>query len=515
LEEVGPLLEQFRQSILAAAFSGRLTADWREKNPDATSVNSLMETVRLRKAEWYADECAKAIREGRSKPSNPANTKKSDKEVIPLPTIPDTWQYVRLEDLSYLIVDGTHYTPNYTSEGIPFLSVKNVRPMRLLTSDVKFISHGDFEKTAERFRPGVGDILYTKVGATFGYAVRNTLEYPFSIYVSLALIKPVAPEFDSEYAELVMNSSIIFAQARDRVSGSGVPDLHLIEIRDFRVPVPPVAEQKEIVRRLKELLTRIRPIEDEFQKATIDLTTLNQSILAKAFRGELVPQDPNDEPASELLARIRRQREVSGDSVQGSGRKKKAGGNGNASESARPAKRSKRTSKAASATTPDTSADTSPEPARPQRRRRRSSSNSEDASLVIRVLAEGGAVNIHADTSGPTVQFYTKSSGGGLMAEIEGITEADLQPNESARAANLADLMESEMALLYPENIHPTYLPQLRAWYTSAVRQLPSHFDEDFLQDAKTRWSEALQIEESSTPSGSSRRRNSGRLFDA
>ena len=101
------------------------------------------------------------------------------------------------------------------------------------------------------------------------------------------------------------------------------------------------------------------------------------------------------------------------------------------------------------------------------------------------------------------------------MAEIEDIPEADLKPNESARAANLADLMESEMALLYPENIHPTYLPQLRAWYTSAVRQLPSHFDEDFLQDAKTRWSEALQIEESSTPSGSSRRRNSGRLFDA
>lgn len=232
------------------------------------------------------------------------------------------------------------------------------------------------------------------------------------------------------------------------------------------------------------------------------LSQLNQSILAKAFRGELVPQDPNDEPASELLARIRREREgeVSGDRVQVSGRKKKEAGKGNVSESARPAKRSKRSSKAASATTPDASADTSPEPARPQRRRRRSSSSNEDASLVIRVLAEGGAVNIHADTSGPTVQFYTKSSGGDdFLAEMEGYDDTESQPRESKRVANLSDLMEPELALLYPKNINPTYLPQLRDWYTWAAPQLPEHFESEFLEQAKFRWSEALQIEEPST----------------
>jgi hypothetical protein len=145
-------------------------------------------------------------------------------------------------------------------------------------------------------------------------------------------------------------------------------------------------------------------------------------------------------------------------------------------------------------------------------------SSNVNTSLVIRVLAEGGAVNIHADTSGPTVQFYTKSSGGGLLAEIEGYDDHDdteSQPHESPRTPNLRDLMPPEMALLYPEDINPTYLPQLRTWYTWAVRQLPEHIKQDFLQEANARWSEALQLSDSSTLAGSSLRKNSGRLFDA
>jgi type I restriction enzyme S subunit len=66
--------------------------------------------------------------------------------------------------------------------------------------------------------------------------------------VSLALIKPVNPYFSSEYAEAVMNSPIVYSQAKERVSGIGTPDLHLIEIRDFKIPLPPIEEQKEIVK---------------------------------------------------------------------------------------------------------------------------------------------------------------------------------------------------------------------------------------------------------------------------
>ena len=75
------------------------------------------------------------------------------------------------------------------------------------------------------------------------------------------------------------------------------------------VPVPPVAEQQEIVRRVKELFALADQIEARYAKAKAYVDNLTQSILAKAFRGELVPQDPNDEPASVLLDRIRKQKD--------------------------------------------------------------------------------------------------------------------------------------------------------------------------------------------------------------
>ncbi len=75
-------------------------------------------------------------------------------------------------------------------------------------------------------------------------------------------------------------------------------------MRSFRIPFPPIEEQKEIVRRVKSLFTLADTVEKQYEEAKKRTDRLTQSILAKAFRGEMVPQDPNDEPASELLKRI-------------------------------------------------------------------------------------------------------------------------------------------------------------------------------------------------------------------
>ncbi|MGB3510983.1 MAG: restriction endonuclease subunit S, partial [Microcoleaceae cyanobacterium] len=298
LEAIRPLLDKFRQSVLAAAFRGDLTKDWREKNPDIEPASELLERIKIEQEIWYDKECQKAVDCGRRKPLNPKKNKKSDKPIFMIDNVPDTWKVIRLEDISYLVTDGTHKTPKYQEQGIPFLSVKNVRPFKIYDQDIKFVSQEEYEVINSRCNPEKGDILYTKVGATFGYAAINNLSYDFSIFVSLALIKPVNPYFSSEYAEAVMNSPIIYSQAKERVSGIGTPDLHLIEIRDFKIPLPPLPEQKEIVKRIESLFKIAGTIEQKYQKAETDLKTLNQSILAKAFRGELVPQDPNDEPAS-------------------------------------------------------------------------------------------------------------------------------------------------------------------------------------------------------------------------
>lgn len=304
------ILKRFRQSVLAAACSGRLTADWRENNVILESAGKLFSQIQRERKRYYKELCHRASLKGKRRPKNSDSNAQSRSTVGELPELPTTWGYFRLDEVSHLVTDGTHKTPKYFGSGKPFLSVKNVRPFLIRDADIKFISEEEHQEINSRCNPEKGDILYTKVGATFGYAAENVLSYPFSIFVSLALIKPVIPFFSSKFAELAMNSEVVFSQARERVSGIGTPDLHLVEIRDFRIPLPPVAEQQEIVRRVEALFKTADAIEARYRTAKAHVDKLMQSILAKAFRGELVPQDPNDEPASVLVERVRSQRKT-------------------------------------------------------------------------------------------------------------------------------------------------------------------------------------------------------------
>ncbi|BDI19040.1 hypothetical protein ANSO36C_48420 [Nostoc cf. commune SO-36] len=95
----------------------------------------------------------------------------------------------------------------------------------------------------------------------------------------------------------------------DKFTGSAIKNFHLIDFRELAIPIPPLKEQKEIVQQVKSLLDISIKVKQQHQYAETYLDKLNQSILAKAFRGELVPQDPDDEPASVLLERIRAERE--------------------------------------------------------------------------------------------------------------------------------------------------------------------------------------------------------------
>lgn len=311
LARIPHILKRFRQAILAAACSGRLTEDWREQNQGGETAEELFSKIQNERTRKFSEDCEQATLSGRRKPKDTGSNKKSLKPVCLLPEIPETWKYFRLEELSYLVTDGTHKTPEYIPQGVRFLSVKNVRPFSIQDADVKYISEQEYQTINSRCNPEKGDILYTKIGATFGYAAQNKLDYPFSIFVSLALVKPVTSFFISGYVEIVLNSEIVFSQARERISGIGTPDLHLIEIRDFRIPLPPLAEQHEIVRRVEALFQLADRIEERYRTAKAAVDGITQAILAKAFRGELVPQEPSDEPASVLLERIRQERESS------------------------------------------------------------------------------------------------------------------------------------------------------------------------------------------------------------
>lgn len=308
LEEIPKLLKQFRQQVLTQAVTGKLTEDWRKENKNESAVK-LLSLIKKDLELNYTELCKNALARGIRKPKNPLLNKKAIAREASSQEFPENWILTRAEEICYLITDGVHHKPNYTNSGTKFLSVKNVRPFKINHSDCKFISDEDHKKFSIRSNPEYGDLLYTKVGATFGYAALIKSHFEFSIFVSLALIKP-SRVINSQYLELLFNSDFVFDQARNRVSGSGVPDLHLIEIRDFTLPLPPKTEQAEIVRRVEKLFAFADGIESKYQVLKTEMDKLPQSILAKAFRGELVPQDPADEPASELLKRIRQEKDA-------------------------------------------------------------------------------------------------------------------------------------------------------------------------------------------------------------
>jgi type I restriction enzyme S subunit len=155
------------------------------------------------------------------------------------------WEILRLEKICKKITDGTHVTPNYIEHGVPFLSVKNLTKGFLDFSDTRFISPEAHNQLTQRCKPERGDVLLTKVGVNYGIAEIIDVDTEFSIFVSLALLKPDFELVDPHYLKYCINSEFVYRQAQERISGIGVPDLHLVEIKQFKIPLPPLVLQQQ------------------------------------------------------------------------------------------------------------------------------------------------------------------------------------------------------------------------------------------------------------------------------
>jgi type I restriction enzyme S subunit len=220
--------------------------------------------------------------------------------------IPDSWTWVAIGDLSLKVADGVHKKPNYVEAGIPFLTVRNLTAGPGLDfSKTSFISESDHVEFCKRTFPEEGDLLVTKDG-TLGVIRLVDTDRPFSIFVSLALIKPRDRRI-SKYLRFALEAPVLQNQMTG--VGTGLLHIHLRDLRQDVVPLPPIEEQTEIVRRVEILFAFADRLEARLATARRQVGQLTPALLAKAFRGELVPQDPADEPATELLKRLAAQRE--------------------------------------------------------------------------------------------------------------------------------------------------------------------------------------------------------------
>ena len=157
--------------------------------------------------------------------------------------IDPAWPTKELSEVSIKITDGTHTTPDYTDSGIPFLRVTDITQSN---ASKKFISEDEHMKLIQRCHPQKGDVLYSKNG-TIGVAKAVDWDGAFSIFVSLALIKPRRELVDSRYLEWFLNSDTAYEQATSRSKSGTVTNLHLVDIKTIQISLPPLETQKTIV----------------------------------------------------------------------------------------------------------------------------------------------------------------------------------------------------------------------------------------------------------------------------
>ena len=222
--------------------------------------------------------------------------------------IPQGWEWVRFRTITRQITDGTHNTPKYVEKGIPFISVKDMSSGTICFDSTKFISEDEHKILTTRCFPEKGDLLLSKVGTTGVPALINT-DNPFSIFVSIALIKFFYQFIDSDYIVYTILSPLVQEQAKDNTRGVGNKNWVLNAIANTLLPIPPYREQVRIVEKFSLLESQLKKYED-FELRFTNLSKcladrLKQSILQEAIQGKLVPQKESEGTAEELLEDIR------------------------------------------------------------------------------------------------------------------------------------------------------------------------------------------------------------------
>jgi len=187
-----------------------------------------------------------------------------------------------VESVCSTIVDGTHATPHYVSEGIPCLSAKNVKRTGIDFDDVKFVSEQEFAFLTKRVRPSPGDVLFSSIG-TIGNARVVETDRPFGIIRSITLLRPDTGKVLSKYLEAALNTDFVYRQAMNMARRVSVPDLFQKDIRELIIPLPSLDAQEKFA----HLVNQVERVQQQQGVSTVIIEKLFVSLMHNAFSGEL------------------------------------------------------------------------------------------------------------------------------------------------------------------------------------------------------------------------------------
>lgn len=220
------------------------------------------------------------------------------------------WLHIRAVDICEKVQSGGTPREGFSEEGIPFLKVYNIVNQKIdFEYRPQYIPEPVHKGSSAKSVTRAGDVVMNIVGPPLGkIATIPATHEEWNINQAITLFRP-SSKITSGWISTVLEGGDNLRNILNETKGSaGQVNISLSQCRNFIFPVPPLAEQTEIVRRVEQLFAFADNLEAKVAAAKSRIDNLTQSILAKAFRGELVPQDPNDEPASVLLERIKAQR---------------------------------------------------------------------------------------------------------------------------------------------------------------------------------------------------------------
>lgn len=268
MERLPGILQRFRQSVLAQAVSGKLTEGWREENPGVESAEELLERIK---------------KETKRPTINKAES---------IFEVPDNRAFITLESLCYShrpLTYGVIKLGEEVENGIPCLRTSDVRPLFFDTVGIKRISKQIADEYKRTYLEG-GEILVNVRGTLGGVAVVPPEMKGFNISREVAMV-PVSKLIDGHWLAYYIASFYAQNWLSGMTKGNAYIGINIKDLKNLPIPICPLPEQKEIVRRVQSLFAVADRLEERYEALKEKVEGLPQAVLAKAFRGELVPQE--------------------------------------------------------------------------------------------------------------------------------------------------------------------------------------------------------------------------------
>jgi type I restriction enzyme S subunit len=278
-------IDALKQALLQLAVMGKLVP----QDPSDEPASELLKHIEAEKLHL--------VRSGKFKAMKLLD---SIEEVQKKFQLPMTWEWARLSEVSLQITDGAHHTPTYVEFGVPFLSVKDMSGGSLDFSSTRFVSEDEHERLIKRCNPQQGDLLLTKIGTT-GVPVVVDTNRPFSIFVSVALIKAPWDFLDVNYLKLLIESPFVKQQSKDGTEGVGNKNLVLRKIANLLIAIPPLSEQHRIVVKVHELMAHCDFLKNRLTQAKKINEQLAIALVAHASKKD---KNATHEPINREKARI-------------------------------------------------------------------------------------------------------------------------------------------------------------------------------------------------------------------